>query len=93
MIKAQSLEATLPAIIFIHNVYVSLLKQDTTKKRRVYEMYKMYEIAKAYNVIIKGLADHGLHVTYQLHFFVLKSYMPWPHLRRHRYKLSFVTLL
>ena len=25
-------EATLPVIIFIHDVYVSLLEQDTTKK-------------------------------------------------------------
>ena len=42
------------------------------------------------NVMIKGPADHGLHVTYQLHPFVLKSYMPRLHLPRHRYELFFV---
>ena len=35
--KAQSLEATLPAIIFIRGVYVSLPEQSTTRKGRVYE--------------------------------------------------------
>ena len=39
--------------------------------------------------MIKESVDHGLHVTYQLHPFVLKSYMPQPHLPRHRYKLFF----
>ena len=43
MIKAQSLEATLLAIKFIHDVYVSLLEKDTTRRERVYEMYKTYE--------------------------------------------------
>ena len=42
------------------------------------------------NVMIEGLADHELHVTYQLHPFVLKSYMPRFHLPRHRYELFFV---
>ena len=37
-IKAQNLEATLPAIILIRDVfYVSLTEQDTTRKGRVYE--------------------------------------------------------
>ena len=40
--------------------------------------------------MIEGPADHGLHVTYQLHLFVLKSHMSWLHLHRHRYKLFFV---
>ena len=40
--------------------------------------------------MIKGPADHGLHVTYQLHLFVLKSYIPQPHLPRYRYELFFV---
>ena len=40
--------------------------------------------------MIEGPADHGLYVTYQLHPFVLKSYMPQPHLPRHRYELFFV---
>ena len=35
--KAQSLEATLPAIIFICGVYMSLLKQNITRKERVYK--------------------------------------------------------
>ena len=43
------------------------------------------------NVMIKGLADYGLHVTYQLHLFVLKSYMPQSHLPCHRYELFFVS--
>ena len=41
--------------------------------------------------MIEGPADHGLHVTYQLHPFVLKSYMPRLHLPRHRYELFFVS--
>ena len=41
--------------------------------------------------MIKGPVAHGLHVTYQLHSFVLKSYMPQPHLLRHRYELFFVS--
>ena len=41
--------------------------------------------------MIEGPADHGLHVTYQLHLFVLKSYMPRFHLPRHRYELFFVS--
>ena len=40
--------------------------------------------------MIKGLADHGLHMAYQLHLFVLKSYMSQLHLPCHRYKLFFV---
>ena len=40
--------------------------------------------------MIEGSADHGLHVTYQLHLFVLKSYMPWLHLPCYRYELFFV---
>ena len=43
------------------------------------------------NVMIKGPADYGLHVTHQLHPFVLKSYMPQPHLPRYRYELFFVS--
>ena len=42
------------------------------------------------NVIIKRLADYGLYVTYQLHLFVLKSYMPQSHLLCQCYKLFFV---
>ena len=40
--------------------------------------------------MIKGPADHGLHVTYQLNLFVLKSYMPQSHLPCHHYELFFV---
>ena len=48
MIKSQSLEATLPAIIFIHDVYISLLEQDhqeeaslrDVRKRFYFAMYK-----------------------------------------------------
>ena len=42
------------------------------------------------NVMIKGLVDHDLHVAYQLHLFILKSYMPQPHPPCHRYELFFV---
>ena len=59
-IKAQSLEAILPAIIFIHDVYVSLLEQDTIRKGRVYEMYEMYEIAEALPVTPNGLHPRWL---------------------------------
>ena len=40
--------------------------------------------------MIEGPTDHGLHMTYQLHPFVLKSYMPRIHLPHHRYELFFV---
>ena len=40
--------------------------------------------------MIEGLADHGLHVTYQLHLFVLKSYMLQPHLPCNHYELFFI---
>ena len=40
--------------------------------------------------MIKEPADHGLHVANDLHPFVLKSYMPQPHLPRHRYELFFI---
>ena len=40
--------------------------------------------------MIKGPADHKLHITYQLYLFVLKSYIPWLHLSCHRYELFFV---
>ena len=53
-------------------------------------LYHAQELQKQCNVMIEGPADHGLHVTYQLHLFVLKSYMPQPHLPRHRYKLIFL---
>ena len=49
MIKAQSLEATLPTINFIHDVYMSLLEQNHQEEvgvRGHYEVYKnttMYE--------------------------------------------------
>ena len=45
MIKAQSLEATLPAIIIIYDVYMSLLEQDHQGEAGVRELYKMYENA------------------------------------------------
>ena len=44
------------------------------------------------NIMIKGPADHGLHMPYQLHLFVLKSYMPQSRLFYHCYKLFFVSL-
>ena len=43
------------------------------------------------NIMIEGPIDNGLHVTYQLHPFILKSYMPRLHLPRHRYELFFVS--
>ena len=45
MIKARSLEATLPAIIFIHDVYMSLLEQNHQEEAGVREPYKMYKNA------------------------------------------------
>ena len=66
-IKAQNLEATLPAIILIRDVfYVSLTEQDTTRKRRVYEnatmyeMYEMYKIAEALPVTPNSLHPRWL---------------------------------
>ena len=65
MIKKRSLEAMLPAIIFIHDVYVSLLEQDTTRKGRVYEMYEMYKMYEMYEMykIAEALpvTPNGLH--------------------------------
>ena len=43
MIKAQNLEATLPAIIFIHDVYVSLQEQDYQEGAGVRECYETYK--------------------------------------------------
>ena len=43
MIKAQSLEATLPTIIFIHNIYVSLQEQDHQEGAGVRKRYKVYK--------------------------------------------------
>ena len=59
MIKARSLEAMLPAIIFIHDIYVSLLEQDTTMKGRVYKMYEMYEMYKIAEAL--PVTPNGLH--------------------------------
>ena len=43
-IKAQNLEATLPAIIFIRDVFhLSLQEQNTTRKGRVYKNAIKYE--------------------------------------------------
>ena len=42
--------------------------------------------------MIKKLVDYGLHMTYQLHFFILKSYISQPHLYRLRYELFFSIL-
>ena len=46
MIKTKSLEATLPIIIFIYNVYMSLLELDHKEKAGLWEPYKMYKIYK-----------------------------------------------
>ena len=43
------------------------------------------------NVMIKGAVDHRLHMPYQLHLFVPKSYMPQTHLPCQRYELFFVS--
>ena len=43
MIKARSLKATLPAIIFIHDVYVSLQEQDYQEGAGVRERYETYK--------------------------------------------------
>ena len=40
--------------------------------------------------MIKRPKDHMLHVTYQIHPFVLKSYMPQTHPSHHRYRLFFI---
>ena len=53
MIKIQSLETTLPAIIFIYDVFMSLLEQDYQKEaglREPYKMYKIYEIYEEFEV-------------------------------------------
>ena len=48
MIKAQSLEAILSIISFIHNVYMSLLEQKHQKGASVQERYKIYKKAAIY---------------------------------------------
>ena len=54
----QSLEAKLPAIIFIHDIYMSLLKQDYQKGAGIQESYKMYEMYKnATNAIYKNVVQ------------------------------------
>ena len=51
IIKAQSLEATLLAIILICHIFcMSLPEQHTTRKGRVYEMYKIHEMYKMYKM-------------------------------------------
>ena len=40
----------LPAIIFIHDVYMSLLEQDHQEGAGVREPYKMYEMYEIYKV-------------------------------------------
>ena len=52
----------------------------------------MARVVALYNVMIKGSADYGYYITYQLHSFVLKSYMPQSHFFRHRYKFFFLPL-
>ena len=69
MIKAHSLEVTLPAIILIRDVFrVSLPEQNTTKKGRVYEMYEMYEMYEIYEMykIAEALPVtlNGLHLRW-----------------------------
>ena len=44
----QSLEATLLAIIFIYDIYISLLEQDHQEGVGIQELYKMYEMYKIY---------------------------------------------
>ena len=48
MIKARSLEATLPTINFIHDVYMSLLEQDHQEGAGVRERYEMYKNTATY---------------------------------------------
>lgn len=64
------------------------------------------QIISIWNVMIMGLADHelyviqscglkfstSLHVTDQLHFFILKFYIPQSHHLYHCYDLSFILL-
>ena len=63
MIKARSLEAMLPAIIFTHNVYMSLLKEDHQEGagvREPYKMYKMYKNAtKCTRMLCKALLSNA----------------------------------
>ena len=40
--------------------------------------------------MIKEPADPGFHVTYQLHHFILKSYMPQSYLFRYCYEFFFI---
>ena len=53
-IKAQNLEATLPAIIFIRAVFHLLLREQDHQEgagvRELYKMYEMYEIYERYEM-------------------------------------------
>ena len=58
MIKAPNQDATLSAIIFIHDVYMSLLEQNHQERAGIqepYKMYKMYEMYKEYEM--EGIWD------------------------------------
>ena len=68
-----------------HGLNFGKIKPSPNKNKTTMELFH-----HTCNVMIKGPADHGLHVTYQLHPFVLKSYMLWLHLPCHRFELFFV---
>ena len=54
MIKARSLEATLPTLNFIHDVYMSLLEQDHQEGAGVQERYEVYKNTTMYENVMKA---------------------------------------
>ena len=54
MIKARSLEVTLPTINFIYDVYMSLLKQDYQEGTGIRECYEVYKNTTMYENIIRA---------------------------------------
>ena len=55
MIKVQSLEATLPTINFIHDVYMSLLEQDHQEGAGVRARYKEYKNTTMYESLTSNI--------------------------------------
>ena len=81
MIKAQSLEATLPTIIFIHDVYILLLEQDHKEKAGVQKPYNIYKMYKnATNTIYKN----------DVQIFVIKYLLSLPSSKRLRLEVLYV---
>ena len=53
MIKTRSLEATLPIINFIHDVYMSLIEHDYQEGAVIQERYEEYKNTTIYKNITR----------------------------------------